>query len=836
MIFLLSLENYLKAFLTSPFLRVTASIYMPIFLFLFFFLLLGYIGVPLWVWSLYLAAVLAAFNVPIWVWIGFGIMAAVLHIPVLRRTIITSQIVKSIKALKLLPTISETERAAIEAGTVWVDGEFFSGSPNFQRLNSEPYPQISPELQAFLDGPVEQVCRMTTDWEIYSRKDFPPQVWDYLKQERFLGAIIPKEYGGLGLSSLDYSTVMMKLASRSFIYTATVGVTNSLGPAKLLLRYGTPEQKEYYLPRLARGEEIPCFALTEPNAGSDAASIVSEGVVFKGTDGKLYLRLNWKKRYITLGAIATLIGLAFRLRDPDNLLGKGEDVGITCALIPADTPGVVLERRHDPMGVPFYNSPIEGHDVVVSVDQIIGGVEQAGQGWKMLMQSLAAGRGISFPATCTGIAKLVTRVTGAYATVRHQFGLSIGRFEGIEEPLARIGGLTYLMEAGRIYTCGAVDKGEQPAVISAIAKYNFTELSRKIINDGMDILGGAGICRGPRNLLANIYTATPIPITVEGANILTRTMIIFGQGAIRCHPYIYTEIEALNQSDVAAFDRAFWHHLGWMVRNGFRAVLLNLSRGYLARSPVSGATAKYYRKLAWASATFAFLTDLALIVFGGTLKRREKLTGRFADVLSWMYLGTATLRRFEAEGRQQSDLPLVHWAMQYAFAQIQQGFEGIFNNLSVLRELFAWWWRLNPIGTQPGDQLGSQIAQILQTPGLLRDRLTAGIHLPDDANEALGRLERAFLLSSQVEPVLKTIKAAIRAGKLSPQQPERLIAAALETGVISKQDIELIREAEVARNDAIQVDSFTLEEYRSDVKPIAVATKTPVQQQARSMG
>jgi acyl-CoA dehydrogenase len=738
----------------------------------------------------------------------------------LRRAVVTSSIIHSIKALNLLPTISDTERLAIEAGTVWVDGEFFSGQPDFQQIKCEPYPQVMPELQAFLDGPVEQVCQMVSDWEIYRRKDLPPEVWEYLKQERFFGMMIPQEYGGLGFSNFAYSAVMMKLASRSFTHVATVGVTNSLGPAKLLLRYGTPAQKNYYLPRLAWGEEIPCFALTEPNFGSDAASITSEGVVFKGKDGKLYLRLNWRKRYITLAAIATLLGLAFRLRDPENLLGLGEDVGITCALIPTTTPGVILGQRHDPMGVPFYNSPTEGHDVVVSIDQIIGGVVGAGQGWKMLMQCLAAGRGISFPATCTGVAKLVTRVTGAYATVRQQFGLSIGCFEGIEEPLARIGGLTYLMDAARVYTCGAVDKGEQPAVISAIAKYNLTELSRQIINDGMDILGGAGICRGPRNLLANIYTATPISITVEGANILTRTMIIFGQGAIRSSPYVYAEIAALNQSDAIGFDRTFWNHVGLMVRNGFRAVLLSVSHGYFARAQVQGPTAVYYRKLEWASATFAFLTDLALFSFGGTLKRREKLTGRFADILSWMYLGTATLRRFEAEGCKSEDLPFVHWAMQYAFAQIQQAMIGIFSNLPVpvlgtlFRRPVAWWWRLNPIGTQPTDQLGSQIARSLQTPSPHRDRLTAGIYIPSTPDEALGRLERAFLLSSQAEPILKTIKAASRAGKLPSQRPDQLIAAAVEAGVINGEEAELIREAESARNDAIQVDAFTLSEYQ----------------------
>ena len=783
--------------------------------FVLLLILFGYIGVPLWFWSLYVATILWAFLAPIWLWVVFGIVALVLNIPQLRQRLITSLIIKSIKALKLLPKISDTERAAIEAGTVWVDGEFFSGKPNFGRINSEPYPQLTPEIQAFLDGPVEQVCRMATDWEIYCRKDLPPEVWDYLKQERFFGMMIPKEYGGLGFSNLAYSAVMTKLASRSFTHVATVGVTNSLGPAKLLLNYGTPAQKDYYLPRLARGEEIPCFALTEPNAGSDAASITSNGVVFKDSDGKLYLRLNWKKRYITLGAIATLLGLAFRLRDPENLLGKGEDVGITCALIPTNTPGVVLNQRHDPMGVPFYNSPTEGHDVVVPIDQMIGGVEQAGQGWKMLMQTLAAGRGISFPATCTGLAKLVARVTGAHAVVRRQFGLSIGRFEGIEEPLARIGGLTYLIDAARFYTCGAVDKGEKPAVISAIAKSNSTELCRKIINDGMDILGGAGICRGPRNLLANIYTATPISITVEGANILTRTMIIFGQGAIRCHPYVYQEIEALNQSDVGAFDRAFWNHIGLMVRNGFRSGLLNISRGYLAPSPVKGPTAKYYRKLAWASAAFAFFTDLTLISFGGTLKRREKLTGRFADILSWMYLGVATLRRFEAEGRKPEDLPFVHWAMQYAFAQIQLAMIGIFSNMPIpLLEPVTWWWRLNPIGTLPSDQLGSQIARSLQTPGKQRDRLTEGIYIPSEGGEALGRLERAFLLSFKAEPIFKKIKAASRAGKLPQGRPERLIEAALNIGVISAQEAKVIREAESARNDAIQVDAFTFDVER----------------------
>ncbi|MDJ0899783.1 MAG: acyl-CoA dehydrogenase [Xenococcus sp. MO_188.B8] len=789
------------------------TIIIPSFVLLFF--IFSYISVPLWLWSLYFAGILGVFQVPLWSWIIFGVLALIFNIPQLRQKLITSYLVKIIKALKLLPKISDTERAAIEAGNVWVDGEYFSGKPNFKRLLKEPYPQITPEIRSFLGNQVEKVCQMATDWEIHQRKDLPPQVWDYLKQERFFGMMIPQEYGGLGFSNLAYSSIMTKLASRSFTHTATVGVTNSLGPAKLLLRYGTEEQKNYYLPRLASGEEIPCFALTEPKAGSDAASITSEGIVFRGEDGKLYLRLNWNKRYITLATIATLMGLAFKLRDPDNLLGKGVDVGITCALIPTKTSGVIINRRHDPMGVPFFNSPTIGKDVVISVEQIIGGVEQAGQGWKMLMQSLAAGRGISFPATCTGIAKLVTRVTGAYSKVRKQFGLEIGRFEGIEEPLARIGGLTYLMEAARLYTVGAVDRGEQPAVISAIAKYNFTELSRKIINDGMDILGGAAICRGQRNLLANIYTATPIPITVEGANILTRTMIIFGQGVIRSHPYVYQEIAALEKSDVKAFDRIFWHHLGSIVSNGCRAFLLSLTSGFLADSPVSGATAKYYRKLVWTSATFAFLTDLAMIRLGGTLKRQEKLTGRFADILSWMYLGTATLRRFEAEGRPVEDLPFVDWSMQYTLAQIQQALNGIYRNLPVpFLGIIAAWSRLNPIGIMPSDKLGSKIARILQTPGNQRDNLTQDIYIPANRSEALGRLEQAFLLSVQADSILKKIKTAISLGSLPKERPGRLVRHALEAGIISLDEVELLTQAESVREDTVQVDSFTLPEYQ----------------------
>ncbi|WP_088889684.1 acyl-CoA dehydrogenase [Leptolyngbya ohadii] len=782
--------------------------------------ILGYWGASLWLWSLYFSVVLFAFTPPIWLWIIWGTIAAILNVPLLRRTLISAPILRGVRSLHLLPQISETERAAIDAGTVWIEGEFFSGRPNFRRIREQPYPDASPTLQAFLDGPVEKVCRMATDWEIHRRKDLSPEVWRYLKEEGFLGMLIPEKYGGLGFSNLDYSTIMVKLASRSFIYTATVGVTNSLGPAKLLLNYGTAEQKDYYLPRLARGEEIPCFALTEPAAGSDAASITAQGTVFRGEDGECYLRLNFRKRYITLGAIATLIGLAFKLYDPENLLGKGTDVGITCALVPANTPGVILGKRHDPMGVPFYNSPIEGQDVVISVDQIIGGVEQAGQGWKMLMQSLAAGRGISFPASCTGIAKYVTRITSAHALVRQQFGLSIGRFEGIEEPLARIAGITYLLEAARVYTCAAIDQGEKPSVVSAIAKYQFTELVRKLVNDGMDILGGAGICRGPRNLLANVYTAMPIPITVEGSNILTRTLMIFGQGVIRCHPYLYAEVQAVQENDPVTFDRLLWQHLGFACRNIFRTLFLSLSRGAIARSPISGSTARYYRKLTWASAQFALLTDLALLCYGGSLKRHEKITGRFADIASWLYLSAATLRRFEAEGHSE-DLPLVDWSLQYSLTHIQQAIEGIWSNLPIpapVRTLILMSCRLNSLGQLPPDHLGSQIAQQIQRPGLARDRLTAGIYLPIHSDEALGRLDQAFVLCTQAESATKTLKTAIRKGELSIRSTElssdTVLNAAVDAELISTVDAQFIRVAETARQAAIQVDTFTLAEYQ----------------------
>lgn len=782
---------------------------------------LGYFGAPLYLWTVFVTGALITLGAPmVLCYLVFAVMV-LFNLPPIRTMLVSSPIMKMMNAIGLMPVISQTERTALEAGTTWVDGELFSGKPNFERILKEQYPKLNAEEQAFLDGPVEELCRICDDWDISLRKDLPPEAWDLIKRERFLGLNIPKKYNGREFSALAQSAIVAKLSSRSVPLAISVMVPNSLGPGELLHHYGTPSQKEYYLPRLANGEEIPCFGLTEPNAGSDAGSVTSTGELFKGDDGKIYIRVSWQKRYITLAAISTIIGLAVKLRDPQNLLGKGEDLGITCLLVPTTTKGVVLGRRHIPMGVPFYNCPTDGHDVVISIDQVVGGVDGVGHGWRMLMECLAAGRAISLPAQSTGGAKLVARVVSAYAPIRRQFGVSIGKFEGIEEPLARIGGLTYLLEAARVYTCGAVDSGMKPSVISAIAKYNSTELGRKLINDGMDILGGAGISKGPRNLLANNYIAAPIGITVEGANILTRTLIIFGQGAIRCHPYAYKEVKALAANDATAFDGLFWKHIGFVVRNACRALVLSVTRGWFARSPVSGETATYYRKLAWTSASFAFMSDVAMGALGGDLKRREKLTGRYADILSWMYLGTATLRRFEAEGRNPEHLPFVHYAMKYSFSQIQQAFDGIYQNFEVpvlgalLRGPMSWWSRINSISRMPSDKIGAEIATKMQEPGKLRDNLTEGIYVPKDPQEALGRYEHAFQLIWDAQNVSHKIRKAVVAKKIAKGKSEAQVEAAVKADIITPDEAKLLKAAEEARFDAITVDSFEVGDFKT---------------------
>lgn len=783
--------------------------------------LLAFWGTPLWVWAVAGLVALWGFSAPAWLFIVFGVLVLIFNIKAIRRIVLTGPLMKLLDALNFLPAISETERTAIEAGNVWVDAELFSGKPDLKRLANESYPELTKEERAFLEGPVEELCGMVEDWDVFVRKGFTDEVWEYMRDQKFFGLIIPEEYGGLDFSASAHSTIIAKLASRCGPLATTVMVPNSLGPAELLMHYGTQEQKDHYLPRLATGEEMPCFALTEPTAGSDAGAMTAEGEVFKGDDGELYIRLNFEKRYITLAAISTIIGLAFKLEDPENHLGKGKDLGITCALIPSDTEGIRLGRRHDPLGIPFYNCPINGNDAVISVDQIIGGPEQAGNGWRMLMESLGVGRGISLPAQSLGGAKVATRALGAYTAIRRQFGINIGKFEGIEEPMARIGGFTYLMDAARRYTCGGLDIGEKPAVITAIAKYNFTELGRKVINDAMDIQGGAGISRGPRNIFASQYTATPIAITVEGANILTRSLMIFGQGAIRCHPYAFDEIDALTKGDVKAFDDAFWKHIGHVVRNKARAFLMSITRGAIASSPVGGPASKYYKKLSWTSASFAFIADIALGSYGGGLKIKEKISGRFADILSWMYLATATLRRYDAEGQREEDRIFFEWSMDYAFAQIQEAFDGIYREIQVpgLSWLFhgpvALWSRINRIGTMPSDKLGHKVAQAMQQPGEQRDRLTSDIFIPKDKNQAIGRYEYALQALIDAEEVYKKIHVATKKKELPKTQPRFVIDQAVEKDIISSEEAKLIRKAEDARVDVVQVDEFTLEEYQN---------------------
>jgi acyl-CoA dehydrogenase len=782
----------------------------------------GFVGAPLLLWTAAVAGLLFACQAPVWLWAVFGVIAVIFNLRPLRKALVTSVLFQVIKKLQLIPALSDTERTALKAGEPWIEGELFSGKPNLKRIVTEAYPDLTAEEKAFVDNQVKTVCSMMTDWQATQLRDLPPEVWAYLKKERFLGMVIPKEYGGLGFSALAHSEVLCMLASRSLPLCITVMVPNSLGPAELLNHYGTPEQKKHFLPRLAVGDEIPCFALTEPGAGSDAGSITSSGEVFKGDDGKLYLKLNWNKRWITLAAASTIIGLAFKLRDPKNLLGKGEDIGITCALIPSKTPGVKADRRHDPLSVPFYNCPTQGKDVVVPIDAIIGGVEWAGKGWQMLMESLAAGRGISLPAQTTGGGKFVALVASAHATVRKQFGMSIGKFEGISEPLARLTGFAYLMEGARKFTLGALDKGFKPPVITAMAKYNFTELARKMANDAMDIQGGAGISRGPSNLLATNYTSTPIAITVEGANIMTRTLIIFGQGAMMAHPYAAKEVAAMEAGDIDALDRELWGHIGSVIRNFFRSVFLSLTRGRLACSPVSGPSAKYWRKLAWSSATFALLADLAMGSLAAKLKFKEKITGRFADALSWQYLACGALRRFEAEGRPKEDLPILDWVMRYSFTQVTQAFDGIYKNFEApgLTWLFRgplWLYsRFNPISTPGGDALENQLAALAQVPGPQRDRLFGGGYMPTDiVNEPLARLEHAFRLSIQSELASGKVRKALKAKKLSKKAPAELYKDALSAGVIAQAEYDSIAQAETARWAAIQVDDFGLEEYKN---------------------
>lgn len=781
-------------------------------------LMLGYFAVPLIVWTVAILALLLGFGAPMGVIIAFVALAVVFNTP-LRRFTFSKLVLTLFQKLKLMPKISATERTALDAGVVWIESDLFSGKPNFNKILKEPYPTLTEKEKKVVDEKVDKLCSMVDDWKLWETRELTPEALDFIKKEKFFGMVIPEKDGGLGFSALAHSEVIAKLSTRSIGLGVFIMVPNSLGPAELLHHYGTEAQKKKYLPRLANGEEIPCFALTEPNAGSDAGSIQASGEVFKGADGKLYIRLNWNKRWITLAAISTLLGVAFRLRDPQNLLGRGEDVGITCALIPTNTKGVVVGDRHDPLGVPFHNCPTQGHDVEVLLeDTVVGGLEGCGKGWTMLMECLTAGRGISLPSQSAGAGKYASRAVSAHATNRKQFGVSVGMFEGVEEALARIVGLNYIMESCRIFTAGSIDSGVKSPVVTAIAKYFNTEMMRKVVNDAMDILGGAGISRGPRNVMAHPYIAAPIGITVEGANIMTRTLIIFGQGALRAHPYAYKEVIAVENNDLAAFDKAFSGHIGHIIANLCRSIVLSFTRGYFVMTP-GGPGRRVYQKLTWTSAVFGLMADIAMGSLGGGLKTKGKITGRFADILGWMYLLTCVLRRFEAEGRRKEDWPLVEYAANYGFTQIQNAFEGIFENLKVpgLSWFFsgpiAWWSRFNSLTGQSSDKVTHEVAQLIQQDSEQRDRLTDGIYLSKDPKDGLARLDQTFKMVKKSEAIEKKIRKAVRAKTLPKKRTIDLLNLALEKSVITQEEFQTLKKTEEMRSDAVQVDSFTQEQY-----------------------
>ncbi len=742
----------------------------------------------------------------------------ILGIPFLRRLLVSRPILKIFR--NILPQVSQTEQEALDAGTVWWDGELFSGNPHWHKLLALPKPSLSTEEQSFLDNEVEQLCAMVDDWDVtHVRNDLSPEAWQFIKDKGFFGMIIPKEYGGLQFSAQAHSAIVAKVASRSGTAAVTVMVPNSLGPAELLLHYGTQEQKDKYLRRLAQGLEVPCFALTGPFAGSDAGAIPDVGIVgygdFNGQTNVLGVRVTWEKRYITLAPVATLLGLAFKLYDPQNLLGAEVSRGITLALIPTDIPGVKVGRRHYPLNSSFQNGPTQGKDVFIPMDYIIGGTQRIGQGWRMLMECLAAGRSISLPASATGSIKLAARTSGAYGRVRKQFKVPVGKFEGVEEALARIAGNLYVMDAARKLTAQAVDLGEKPSVISAIVKYHCTERGRIAINDAMDVHGGKGICMGPDNYLARAYQQTPIAITVEGANILTRSLIIFGQGAVRAHPYVLKEIQAAHDDNskraVHDFDAALFGHISFALSNAVRSLLFALSGGRIINVPTEEPTRRYYQLLTRYSASFAIAADFAMLILGGGLKRREKLSARLGDILSQLYLCSAVLKRFEDDGRQVEDLPLLDWAMQDGLFRIQTAFDGVLQNFPsraaalILRALI---FPLGQCRKPPSDELGHEVAALLSTQGDARDRLTSGSYISGDENDAVGALEAALSSTLLCEPLQAELVQARKAGKLKSLDEVEQIAEAKGLGLITaEQAIQLERDYKLRRK-VIMVDDF----------------------------
>ncbi len=727
---------------------------------------------------------------------------------------------------RMLPPMSTTEAEALAAGTVWWDGELFSGGPQWDKLMSMAPPQLTPEEQAFIDGPTEELCRMIDEWDItHRRADMPPEMWSFIRQHRFFAMIIHKQYGGLGFSNYAHSCVLVKIASKSATVSSTVCVPNSLGPGELLQHYGTEEQKNYYLPRLARGEEIPCFALTGPRAGSDAASIPDIGVVCRGVyngEDVIGIRLNFSKRYITLAPVATLVGLAFQLRDPEGLLnkeglgGNKVDYGITCALIPRNTPGIRIGRRHFPLNTPFQNGPVFGKDVFVPLDAIIGGPKMAGQGWRMLVEQLSVGRCISLPSNTTGAALAGAYASGAYCRIRRQFNVPVGQLEGVQEVIARITGMAYIMNAARSVTVTALDAGERPAVPSTILKYNITEMGRKVANDAMDVQGGKGICLGPKNYLGRGYQSVPIAITVEGANILTRTLMIFGQGAIRCHPFVLKEMNAAREKDkekgVRDFDQALFAHIGFTISNAVRSLVMAITLARFSHTPDIQPTRRYFQHINRFSASFAFAADVAMLSLGGYLKKKETLSGRLADVLSNMYMASAVLKHYENQGRPEADLPLVEWACRHLLYQAQEQLHGFLRNFPNRFMAGVMRMVIFPRGRTyfaPGDKLGALVANSMMAVTDTRARFSDGIYKTIEKDNALGMLQEALSLADAAEPLERRIRVeGVKTGRITALDLPNQIEEALEIDLITVAEAELLRDYDRKVMDIINVDDF----------------------------
>jgi acyl-CoA dehydrogenase len=772
----------------------------------------------------------SAIGEPAGLWKGFLWMLfaalVLLNVVPLRQALVSRPFMRIYR--RMLPAMSSTEREALEAGTVWWDGELFTGKPDWSKLLGAKAPQLTAEEQAFLDGPCEELCRMIDDFDITHRRgDMPPEVWDFLKRKGFFSMIIQKKYGGLEFSAYAHSCVLAKLSSRSTTVSSTVAVPNSLGPGELLQHYGTEEQKNHYLPRLARGEDIPCFALTGPRAGSDAASLPDTGVVCRGQwEGReiIGLRLNFSKRYITLAPVATVIGLAFRMFDPERLLGGEADLGITCALIPRGTPGISIGRRHFPLNIPFQNGPIAGKDVFVPLDFIIGGPNMAGQGWRMLVEQLSVGRCISLPSSSTGGAKAAVFATGAYARIRRQFNMPIGQFEGIESVIARMVGLTYTMDAARSVTAGAIDGGEKPSVPSAMLKYHVTEMGRQIANDTMDVHGGKGICLGPRNYLGRGYQVVPVAITVEGANILTRSLIIFGQGAIRCHPYVLKEMEAARNPDrrqgIREFDSALLGHVGFTLSNAVRSFIMALTNARFTAAPVDGPVARYYQHIVRFSASFAFAVDVAMLSLGGYLKKKENLSARLGDVLSCMYLASMVLKHYENQGRRPEDLPIIEWACRNLLYKAQEQLHGFLRNFPNRFLGAAMRLLIFPRGLQysaPDDRLGRKLASLVLSPTEVRDRLCTPVYRRLEPGSALGLLQEVLEMADRAEALEKRLRVeGVKTGRVRSLDLPGQIAEAEQVGLLSAEEAAWLREYDRKVMDLVHVDDFAPHELGTD--------------------